>query len=62
MQHARAARFNAMFQIRTTENLADAVERAADKRVQTRSDYIRTAIVDRLQADGIDLNSLGGAA
>lgn len=24
MQHARAARFNAMFQIRTTENLADA--------------------------------------
>jgi hypothetical protein len=30
------------------------VDQAADKRLTSRSDYIRTALLDRLRADGVD--------
>ncbi|QOZ67154.1 hypothetical protein [Bradyrhizobium arachidis] len=48
-------RFGARMNLRLTEPLADAIKRAADKRVQTYADYVRTATVERLGADGIEI-------
>ena len=55
MSRAHSARFSAVLQIRAPEYFADAVDRAADKRVQSRSDYVRSAVLDRLRADGIEV-------
>jgi len=43
-----------LIQIRAPEFLTKALDSAADKRLTSRSDYIRTALLDRLRADGID--------
>jgi hypothetical protein len=44
-------RCDRLIQIRAPEFLTKALDRAADKRLTSRSDYIR---LDRLRADGID--------
>lgn len=62
MSYAHSARFSAVLQIRAPEHFADAIDRAADRRVQSRSDYVRAAVLDRLRLDGIDINSLAGPA
>jgi hypothetical protein len=48
-------RCDTLIQIRTPETLAKALTAAADRRLTSRSDYIRGALLDRLRADGIDL-------
>ncbi|MCK1578562.1 ribbon-helix-helix protein, CopG family [Bradyrhizobium sp. 168] len=55
MSHVRSARFSALLQIRAPEYFTEAVDRAADRRVQSRSDYVRAAVLDRLRADGIEV-------
>lgn len=55
MSHAHSARFSAVLQIRAPEHFAEAVDRAADRRVQSRSDYVRAAVLERLRADGIEV-------
>jgi metal-responsive CopG/Arc/MetJ family transcriptional regulator len=47
-------RCDRLIQIRAPEFLTKALDRAADKRLTSRSDYIRVALLDRLRADGID--------
>jgi Ribbon-helix-helix protein, copG family len=47
-------RCDRLIQIRAPEFLTKALDSAADKRLTSRSDYIRTALLDRLRADGID--------
>jgi metal-responsive CopG/Arc/MetJ family transcriptional regulator len=47
-----------LIQIRAPECLAKALDSAADKRLTSRSDYIRVALLDRLRADGIDHSDL----
>jgi hypothetical protein len=37
------------------ETLAKALTSAADKRLTSRSDYIRSALLDRLRADQVEL-------
>jgi hypothetical protein len=66
------SRCNRLLQIRVPAFLTKALDRAADKRLTSRSDYIRAALLDRLRADGVDpapaassapdLSSLGTAA
>ena len=51
-----------LLQIRAPEHFTAALDRAADKRVTSRSDYIRAAVLDRLKADGIEVDYLAGAA
>jgi metal-responsive CopG/Arc/MetJ family transcriptional regulator len=57
--HDRVALMNQMtrcdrlIQIRAPEFLRMALDKAADKQLTSRSDYIRTALPDRLRADGI---------
>jgi metal-responsive CopG/Arc/MetJ family transcriptional regulator len=62
MKHERTNRFDRLLQIRAPEFLTDALDRAADKRLTSRSDYIRVALLDRLKADGIEPAQFIGAA
>jgi hypothetical protein len=48
-------RCDKLIQIRAPETLAKALNSAADKRLTSRSDYIRGALLDRLRADEIDI-------
>ncbi|MET4493480.1 hypothetical protein [Bradyrhizobium sp. LA7.1] len=54
MQEGKA-RFSEMMNVRLTSPLAQAIKRGADKRVQTYADYVRAATVERLRADGIEI-------
>jgi metal-responsive CopG/Arc/MetJ family transcriptional regulator len=47
-------RCDRLIQIRAPEFLTKPLDRAADKRLPSRSDYIRIALLDRLRADGVD--------
>jgi hypothetical protein len=62
MKHEHANRFDTLLQIRAPEILSTAINTAAGQRFQSKSDYIRSAVVDRLRADGIDVVRLAGAA
>jgi hypothetical protein len=44
--------FEQLIQFRAPANLSKAIDRAASQRCQSKSDYIRQALVDRIQADG----------
>jgi hypothetical protein len=47
-------RCDKLIQIRAPEYLTKALDSAADKRLTSRSDYIRVALLDRLRAEGVD--------
>jgi hypothetical protein len=47
-------RCDRLIQIRAPEFLTKALDSAADKRLTSRLDFIRIALLDRLRADGID--------
>jgi hypothetical protein len=47
-------RCDRLIQIRAPEFLTKALDRAANQRLTSRSDYIRVAMLNRLKADGID--------
>jgi hypothetical protein len=47
-------RCDRLIQIRAPEFLTKALDNAADQRLTSRSDYIRTALLERLRADGIE--------
>jgi hypothetical protein len=49
-------RCDTLIQIRAPETLAKALTAAADKRLISRSDYIRGAVLDRLRVDDMDVN------
>jgi len=53
MKHERPA-YDALLQVKTPKSFANALDKAADLRMMSRSDFIRAALVDRLRADGID--------
>jgi metal-responsive CopG/Arc/MetJ family transcriptional regulator len=50
-------RCDKLIQLRAPETLAKALDSAADRRLISRSDYIRGALLDRLRADEIALAS-----
>jgi hypothetical protein len=47
-------RCDRLIQIRASAFLTKALDSAADKRLTSRSDYIRVALLDRLRSDGVD--------
>jgi hypothetical protein len=59
--HEGKTRFGTQMNLRLTTPLAEAIRRGADKRVQTFADYVRTATVERLRADGIEIDQRGAA-
>jgi hypothetical protein len=48
-------------QFRAPEELSDVIDETASKNFQTRSEYIRRSIVERLKADGVILEALSTA-
>lgn len=53
MKHERN-RFDKLLQIRAPQTLSDAIDVAADRQFQSKSEYIRHSVLDRLKADGVD--------
>jgi hypothetical protein len=47
-------KFQKLVQFRAPESLSDMIEAAAGRHLQSRSEYIRRGVVERLQADGFD--------
>jgi hypothetical protein len=62
MKHERQTRFDQKLEIRAPECLTDAIDIAAGERLTSRSGYIRSALIDRLRADGIDPSKLAVVA
>ena len=60
MNHA--TKFEKLEQFRAPKTLSDAIEAAAARNCQTKSEYIRRSVFDCLKADGIDPTELQGAA
>ncbi len=58
----QAAKFQKLVQFRAPESLSDAIGAAASKHLQSKSEYVRRSVIDRMRADGIDLDHLAGAA
>jgi hypothetical protein len=47
-------KFQRLVQFRAPGSLSDAIDAAAGKHLQSKSEYIRRSVVERLQADGFD--------
>lgn len=62
MKHERQTRFDHKLEIKAPECLAVALDMAAGMRLTSRSGYIRSALVDRLRADGFDPTKLAAVA
>ena len=58
MDHAQ--RFQKLVQFRAPESLSDAIDAAASKHLQSKSEYIRRSVFESLKADGVDLSQLAG--
>ena len=52
-----ATKHQKLLQFRAPERLSDAIDSAATKNFQSKSEYIRYSIVQRLKADGIELTA-----
>jgi len=61
MINQRPVRFPSFLRIRTPERLPGAIAAAADRKMTTASEYVRQAIIERLKADGLDLEELSAA-
>jgi uncharacterized protein with beta-barrel porin domain len=55
-----AAKFPKLIQFRTQESLSDAIDAAADRHLQSKSEYIRRSVIERLRSEGIDPGSASG--
>ncbi|QDM15175.1 hypothetical protein FNL53_03760 [Tardiphaga sp. vice278] len=53
--------FKKLVQFRVPESFSDAIDSAAHKQLQSKSEYLRRCVIDRLEADGVDPRALGGA-
>jgi uncharacterized protein (DUF1778 family) len=51
-----------LFQFRAPESLSDAIEVAAKLNCQSKAEFVRRSIIDRLHSVGIDHSQLAGAA
>jgi uncharacterized protein with beta-barrel porin domain len=60
MDHA--PKFQKLMQFRAPGSLSDAIDAAAAKHLQSKSEYIRRSVIERMRADGIALDHLAGAA
>jgi hypothetical protein len=57
-----ATKFQRLVQFRVPEALSEAIGSAATRHFQSKSEYIRGSVIDRLKADGIDPAGMAGAA
>lgn len=57
-----ALKFDELVQFRVPPHLSEAIVAAAKQRCQSKSEYIRQSVVDRLRMDGVDLHYIAGRA
>ncbi|HXB77516.1 MAG TPA: hypothetical protein VNX23_08970 [Bradyrhizobium sp.] len=50
-----ATKFQRLVQFRVPEALADAIGSAAMRHFQSKSEYVRRSVIDRLRADGVGI-------
>lgn len=50
-----------LLQFRAPESLSEAIDAAAKREFQTKSEYVRRSVIDRIKASGVDLKQLTGA-
>jgi hypothetical protein len=51
-------RFPSYIRIRTPERLPDAIAVVANRKLTTSSEYVRRAVIEKLKADGLDIEEL----
>jgi hypothetical protein len=61
MGEGRGTRFSAYIRIRTPQVLPDAIAVVADRKMTTSSEYVRRAVIEKLKADGLDIEELSAA-
>jgi hypothetical protein len=49
-----ATRFEQLVQFRVPANLSAAIDTAAKQKCQSKSEYVRRSVIERLEADGVD--------
>jgi hypothetical protein len=49
-----ATRFGHLVQFRVPANLSAAIDTAAKQKCQSKSEYVRRSVIERLEADGVD--------
>ncbi|WP_173815900.1 ribbon-helix-helix protein, CopG family [Nitrobacter vulgaris] len=47
-------RHTKLLQFRAPESLSEAIDAAAKREFQSKSEYVRRSVIDRLRADGIE--------
>lgn len=55
-------KFEQLVQFRAPISLSVAIDAAARRKCQSKSEYLRQSVIVRLEADGVDPTQLAGAA
>jgi hypothetical protein len=56
-----ATKFQRLVQFRVPEALSDAIGSAATKHFQSKSEYVRRSVIDKLRADGVRFEEIQAA-
>ncbi|MGY4433162.1 putative DNA-binding protein [Bradyrhizobium sp. F1.13.1] len=57
-----AVKFQQLVQFRVPTGLSEAIDAAARRRCQSKSEYVRQSVIGRLDADGVEVQTCAGAA
>lgn len=57
-----AVKFQQLVQFRVPTGLSEAIDAAARRKCQSKSEYVRQSVIGRLGADGVDVRKCAGAA
>jgi hypothetical protein len=55
-------KFEQLVQFRVPTSLSEAIDAAARRKCQSKSEYVRQSVIGRLDADGVDVQKFGGTA
>ncbi|MDI3563930.1 hypothetical protein [Bradyrhizobium sp. Arg816] len=55
-------KFEQLVQFRAPAGLSEAIDSAARRKCQSKSEFVRQSVIMRLEADGVDPSELQGAA
>ena len=57
-----ATKFHKLVQFRAPETLSAAIESAATKHFQSKSEYVRRSVIERLRVDGVRFDEIQAAS
>lgn len=56
-----ASKFQRLVQFRVPDALSDAIDSAAMRHFQSKSEYVRRSVIDKLRADGVRFEEIQAA-